>query len=105
MLEQARIRAANRRRYGFDPLMPGCAGIHLDPGSIFRHNVTTPECTSIRSEAEWQLHGEEPGVSRSSVQSIEAGRETVQLDRVLAIAETLGCELSLTTRSGAPVLP
>jgi len=45
------------------------------------------------------------GVSRSSVQSIEAGRETVQLDRVLAITDTLGCELSLTTRSGTPILP
>lgn len=43
------------------------------------------------------------GVSRSSVQSIESGRATVQLDIVDAIADALGCGLTLTTRAGAAV--
>ncbi|OLL18253.1 MULTISPECIES: helix-turn-helix transcriptional regulator [unclassified Rhodococcus (in: high G+C Gram-positive bacteria)] len=38
------------------------------------------------------------GVSRSSVQSLESGRATVQLDLVVAIADALGCDLTLTTR-------
>lgn len=45
------------------------------------------------------------GVSRSSVQSIESGRATVQLDLVVAIAEALGCDVVLTTKSGAEVRP
>ena len=43
------------------------------------------------------------GVSRSSVQAIEAGKRTAQFDVVLAIAEALGCDLVLTTRAGVAV--
>ena len=43
------------------------------------------------------------GVSRSSVQSIESGRGTVQLDRVVAVADAMGCRLALVTRSGVEV--
>ena len=43
------------------------------------------------------------GVSRSSVQSIESGKGSVQLDLAEAIADALGCDLSLTTRSRTKV--
>ncbi|GCE36145.1 helix-turn-helix domain-containing protein [Rhodococcus sp. USK10] len=43
------------------------------------------------------------GVSRSSVQSIESGRGTVQLDLVDAVADAMGCRLALLTRSGVEV--
>nr|WP_255284883.1 helix-turn-helix domain-containing protein [Rhodococcus jostii] len=43
------------------------------------------------------------GVSRSSVQSIESGRGTVQLDLVEAAADALGCRLVLVTRAGVEV--
>ncbi|MFH5212255.1 helix-turn-helix domain-containing protein [Antrihabitans sp. NCIMB 15449] len=45
------------------------------------------------------------GVSRSSVQAIEGGKRTIQFDVVSAIAEALGCDLVLTTRSGVAVMP
>ncbi|MBJ8341030.1 helix-turn-helix transcriptional regulator [Antrihabitans sp. YC3-6] len=43
------------------------------------------------------------GVSRSSVQAIEAGKRTIQLDVVSAIAEALGCDLVPITRAGKAV--
>lgn len=43
------------------------------------------------------------GVSRSSVQSIELGKRTMQFDVVLAVADALGCDIVLTTKSGSPV--
>ena len=43
------------------------------------------------------------GVSRSSVQAIEAGRRSVQFDVVVAVADALGCDLVLTTKAGAAV--
>lgn len=40
------------------------------------------------------------GVSRSSVQAIEAGRATVQLDVMAAVADVLGCDMVLAVRTG-----
>ncbi|MFF0815499.1 helix-turn-helix transcriptional regulator [Rhodococcus sp. NPDC003318] len=40
------------------------------------------------------------GVSRSSVQAIEAGRATVQLDVLTAVADVLGCDMVLVARAG-----
>ncbi|MBY6706202.1 helix-turn-helix transcriptional regulator [Rhodococcus sp. BP-241] len=45
------------------------------------------------------------GVGRSTVQSIEGGKETSQLDGVHAVADALGCDLSLITRAGIVVEP
>jgi transcriptional regulator with XRE-family HTH domain len=39
------------------------------------------------------------GVSRSSVQAIESGRATVQLDVAEAMAAALGCDLALVPRA------
>lgn len=38
------------------------------------------------------------GVSLSFIHDLENGKPTVQLAKVLAVADTLGCELSMTTR-------
>ncbi|GAA4477700.1 hypothetical protein GCM10023094_20410 [Rhodococcus olei] len=40
------------------------------------------------------------GVSRSSVQAIESGRATVQLDVLAAVADVLGCDMVLAARAG-----
>ncbi|MFD4292010.1 helix-turn-helix transcriptional regulator [Rhodococcus sp. NPDC058505] len=40
------------------------------------------------------------GVSRSSVQAIESGRSTVQLDMLEAVADVLGCDMVLAPRAG-----
>lgn len=40
------------------------------------------------------------GVSRSSVQAIESGRATVQLDVLTAVADVLGCDMVLVARAG-----
>lgn len=40
------------------------------------------------------------GVSRSSVQAIESGRVTVQLDVLVAVADVLGCDIVLAARAG-----
>lgn len=40
------------------------------------------------------------GVSRSSVQAIESGRTTVQLDVLEAVADVLGCDMVLAARAG-----
>lgn len=45
------------------------------------------------------------GVGRSTVQSIEGGKESVQLDRATAVADALGCALELVTKSGAVIPP
>ncbi|MGU3435093.1 helix-turn-helix domain-containing protein [Actinomycetes bacterium M1A6_2h] len=45
------------------------------------------------------------GVGRSTVQSIEGGKETSQLDGVRAVADALGCEMTLITRAGVVVEP
>lgn len=44
-------------------------------------------------------------VGRSTVQSIESGSNSVQLDGAIAIAEALGCDLGLLTRAGTIVSP
>ncbi|MBY6414093.1 helix-turn-helix transcriptional regulator [Rhodococcus sp. BP-252] len=43
------------------------------------------------------------GVGRSTIQSIESGKSTVQLDGSRAVADALGCDLRLVTRSGTTV--
>ena len=45
------------------------------------------------------------GVGRSTVQAIESGKQTSQLDGVAAVADALGCDLALITRSGSIVEP
>ncbi|OZC63418.1 transcriptional regulator [Rhodococcus sp. 06-470-2] len=45
------------------------------------------------------------GVGRSTVQALEAGKDTVQLDGAVAVAQALGCEITLLTRAGSPVPP
>lgn len=40
------------------------------------------------------------GVSRSTVQMIESGAGSAKLELCLAVAEALGCDLLLTTKSG-----
>jgi DNA-binding XRE family transcriptional regulator len=45
------------------------------------------------------------GVGRSTVQYIEGGKETTQLDGVRAVADALGCDLPLVTRAGIVVEP
>ncbi|MEK8070788.1 helix-turn-helix domain-containing protein [Rhodococcoides navarretei] len=45
------------------------------------------------------------GVGRSTVQALEGGKDTVQLDGAVAVAEALGCEITLLTRAGSPVPP
>ena len=45
------------------------------------------------------------GVGRSTVQALESGKDTVQLDGAVAVAEALGCEITLLTRAGSPVPP
>ncbi len=42
-------------------------------------------------------------VGRSTVQSIESGSNSVQLDGAVAIADALGCNLGLITRAGTAV--
>lgn len=46
---------------------------------------------------------EQAGVSRSSVQAIESGRATVQLDVLEAVADVLGCDMVLAARAGRRV--
>ncbi|MEV6555426.1 helix-turn-helix domain-containing protein [Nocardia sp. NPDC051756] len=43
------------------------------------------------------------GVSRSSVQALEAGQASVRLSLVQEIAAALGCDLILATRSGVRI--
>ena len=43
------------------------------------------------------------GVSRSSVQAIESGRTTVQLDVLDAVADVLGCDMVLAARAGRTI--
>lgn len=45
------------------------------------------------------------GVGRSTVQALEGGKDSVQLDGAIAIADALGCRMSLNTRAGVPVPP
>lgn len=45
------------------------------------------------------------GVGRSTVQAIEGGKDAPQLDGVNAVADALGCDLTLVTRAGAIVEP
>lgn len=45
------------------------------------------------------------GVGRSTVQALEGGKDSVQLDGAVAVADALGCEISLTTRAGMTVPP
>lgn len=45
------------------------------------------------------------GVGRSTVQTIESGKDTSQLDGIIAIADALGCDLTLVTRAGTVVDP
>lgn len=45
------------------------------------------------------------GVGRSTVQALEGGKDTVQLDGAVAVAAALGCEITLLTRAGLPVPP
>ncbi|MGB3772135.1 MAG: helix-turn-helix domain-containing protein [Rhodococcus sp. (in: high G+C Gram-positive bacteria)] len=45
------------------------------------------------------------GVGRSTVQGIEGGKESAQLDGVTAVADALGCDLALVTRRGTIVYP
>ncbi|AYJ52110.1 helix-turn-helix domain-containing protein [Rhodococcus sp. P1Y] len=45
------------------------------------------------------------GVGRSTVQSIESGKDSIQLDGVRAVADALGCDITLVTRAGAPIAP
>lgn len=40
------------------------------------------------------------GVGRSTVQSIESGKNTIQLDGASAVADALGCDIRLVTRAG-----
>lgn len=44
-------------------------------------------------------------VGRSTVQALEGGKDSIQLDGAIAIANALGCDLTLRTRSGTPVPP
>lgn len=41
------------------------------------------------------------GVGRSTVQALEGGKNTVQLDSVVAVADALGCDIALLTRAGS----
>ena len=43
------------------------------------------------------------GVGRSTVQALEGGKDSVQLDGAVAVADALGCEISLATRAGMTV--
>ena len=45
------------------------------------------------------------GVGRSTVQALESGKDTVQLNGAVAVADALGCEITLLTRAGSPVPP
>ncbi len=45
------------------------------------------------------------GVGRSTVQALEGGKNTVQLDSVVAVADALGCDIALLTRAGSFVPP
>ncbi|OZC79152.1 transcriptional regulator [Rhodococcus sp. 06-418-5] len=45
------------------------------------------------------------GVGRSTVQALEGGKNSVQLDGLIAIADALGCSISLNTRADIPVPP
>ncbi|MDI9895971.1 MULTISPECIES: helix-turn-helix domain-containing protein [Nocardiaceae] len=45
------------------------------------------------------------GVGRSTVQALEGGKDSVQLDGAIAIADALGCRITLNNRSGIPVPP
>ena len=43
------------------------------------------------------------GVGRSTVQAVEGGKDSAQIDGVQAIADALGCDLVLMTRAGTVV--
>jgi y4mF family transcriptional regulator len=45
------------------------------------------------------------GVGRSTVQALEGGKNTVQLDSVVAVADALGCDIALLARAGSFVPP
>ncbi|WP_461188233.1 type II toxin-antitoxin system Y4mF family antitoxin [Arthrobacter sp. Z4-13] len=45
------------------------------------------------------------GVSERFVRFVEQGKQSVQLDSLLALLETLGLELQLTTRTRTPDVP
>ena len=45
------------------------------------------------------------GVGRSTVQALESGRTAIQSDSATAIADALGCDVTLVTRAGSVVDP
>ncbi|MGF0313620.1 helix-turn-helix domain-containing protein [Rhodococcus sp. IEGM1428] len=45
------------------------------------------------------------GVGRSTVQALEGGKDSVQLDGAIAMADALGCRITLNNPSDIPVPP